>query len=223
LDLFSFRSLVFTASVTIKLAIGFFFSAACFAQHWELGGGFGYGWYHNGSIISTGGTATAGIRNRFAVTGVACEDLFEHFSGEIRYVFQDGDSFLENSVARGTVQAQSHTFTYDVLVQFRERQKKIRPFVAAGVGGKFYETTGPAPLIQPLPRIAGLTTNNQWTAVFDFGGGVKFRIAEHFVIRADLRDYITTFPNRLFSPVANATTRGIFHQVTPMIGVGVSF
>jgi len=36
------------------------------------------------------------------------------------------------------------------------------------------------------------------------GVGVKFQVAEHFVIPADVRDYITTFPNRLFSPVANA-------------------
>jgi opacity protein-like surface antigen len=214
---------VSTARVTTRLAIGFLFSASCFAQHWEIGGGSGYGWYHNGSIISPGGAATAGIRNRFIVTGAVSEDLYEHFSGEIRYVYQDGDTFLQNSTARGSVQAQSHTFTYDALFHFRERHEKIRPYVAGGAGGKYYETTGPTPLVQPLPRIAGLTTNSQWKAVFDFGGGVKFKVAEHFVIRADVRDYLTTFPNRLFSPVANAATRGIFHQITPMIGVGVSF
>src|SRR5262249_22780410 len=97
--------LLSTASV-IRLAIGLFVSAACFAQHGELGAGAGYGWYHNGSIISPGGTAQAGIRNRFVATAVGCEDLYQHFSGEIRYVYQDGDSFLENSTARGNVQAQ---------------------------------------------------------------------------------------------------------------------
>jgi len=66
-----------------------------------------------------------------------------------------------------SVQAQSHTFTYDALLHFLGRHEKIRPYVAGGVG-------------------------------------VKFQVAEHFVIPADVRDYITTFPNRLFSPVANA-------------------
>ena len=69
---------MFTASVTRKLSARFFIAGglitgACFAQNWEAGVGVGYGWYHNGSIISTGGTAAAGIRNRFVATGVVSD------------------------------------------------------------------------------------------------------------------------------------------------------
>jgi opacity protein-like surface antigen len=210
-----------------KLAIGLFLAAACLAQpseeKWEIGGGAGYGWYHNGSIISSGGTATAGIRNRFVATAVACENLYEHFSGEIRYVFHDGDTFLQSGPIRGTVQAQSHSFTYDVLFQIRKRRERVRPYAAAGVGAKYYVTTGPFPIPQPLPGIATLTTNNQWMALFDVGGGVKIRLSDHFLVRADFRDYITTFPSHLFSPVAHATTRGVFHQFTPMLGIGATW
>jgi hypothetical protein len=212
-----------TSRVRLKLGIGLWIAGACLAQNWEIGGGAGYGWYHNGSIISTAGTATAGIRNRFAATAVAGEDAFEHFAGEIRYVYHDGDTFLQNSTAKGTVQAQSHSLTYDVLVHWKPRQDRIRPFLAAGVGGKYYETTGPAPVPQPLPRIAVLTTQNQWMALFDFGGGIKFRLNDHVLIRGDLRDYITTFPTNLFLTVPNATSRGIFHQVTPLLGISATF
>jgi hypothetical protein len=52
---------------------------------------------------------------------------------------------------------------------------------------------------------------------------VRVRVRDHVTVRGDLRDYITTFPNRLFAPVANATVRGIFHQITPMFGIGVNF
>jgi opacity protein-like surface antigen len=188
-----------------------------------MGGGVGYGIYHNASIISTGGTADAGIRNRFTVSGYVTEDLFEHFSGEIRYVYHDGDTFLQNSAAKGTVQAQSHTITYDALIHLKPRGDRIRPFVGGGIGAKFYNTTGPVPVPQPLPRIAALTSQSEWKPAFDVGGGVRFRLGDHITLRGDFRDYITTFPKHLFIPVFGATARGIMHQFTPMFGIGANF
>ena len=198
-------------------------AGACFAQNWEVGGGAGYGDYHNGSIISTGGTASAGVKNRFAASGYVSEDMYQHFSGEVRYVYHDGDTFLSSGGVLGTVQAQSHTFTYNMFVHAFPRKSRVRPFFGGGVGGKYYESTGPAPVPQPFPKIAGMTTRSQWKPAFDFGGGVRVRVTDHFTVRGDLYDYITTFPNNLFVPVANATTRGIFHQVTPLFGLGVNF
>ena len=215
--------LLSTAIVTSKLVVGLLIAGACGAQDWEIGGGLGYGVYHNGSIISTGGTADAGIRNRFVATVYVTEDLFEHFSGEVRYVYHDGDSFLSSGSVQGTVQAQSHSMMYDALIHFKPRASRIRVFVGGGLGAKYYDTTGPAPSPQPLPKIAALTSESQWKPLFDVGGGVRIRIKEHFSVRGDLRDYITTFPNKLYAPVANATTRGIFHQFTPMFGIGVNF
>jgi hypothetical protein len=39
----------------------------------------------------------------------------------------------------------------------------------------------------------------------------------------DFRDYITVFPDRLFSPVSGATRQGMLHQFTPMFSVGYNF
>ena len=209
--------------MTLKLLVGLWMVGACGAQNWEAGGGAGYGSYHNGSIISSGGTADAGVRNRFVVTGYVTEDLFDHFSGEVRYVYHDGDTFLSSGAVKGTVQAHSHAMMYDAQIQFKPRGARIRPFVGGGFGAKYYESTGPTPVPQPLPRIAGITSQSQWKPLFDLGGGVRVRIMDHLTVRGDLHDYITVFPNRLFAPVANATTRGIFHQITPMFGIGVNF
>src|ERR1051326_2459713 len=116
------------------------FAGACGAQNWEMGVGLGYGVYHNGSIISSGGTADAGIKNRFTVTGYVTEDLFDPFSGEVRYVYHDGDTFLRSGSTQGIVQAQSHTLTYDALIHFKPRGARIRPYVAGGLGAKYYNT-----------------------------------------------------------------------------------
>jgi len=216
--------LVSTSIVTPKLLAGLLAASACVAQQpYEIGAGMGYGAYHNGSVISSGGTATAGIRNRFAATAVIGEDLFQHFSGEIRYLYHDGDTFLAAGAAKGNVQAQSHALHYDVLFHFKPRAARIRPFVAAGAGAKYYETTGPVPSPQPLPKIAGLTDQSQWKPLFTMGAGVKIRLGDHVIVRGDFRDYITVFPDRLFSPVEGATARGIFHQFTPLFGLSYGF
>jgi hypothetical protein len=48
-------------------------------------------------------------------------------------------------------------------------------------------------------------------------------LTDHFLVRADFRDYLTQFPKRQISPAANGTARGIFQQFTPMAGVSYVF
>jgi len=205
--------------VKLKLTAGFLIASTCLAQNWELGGGVGYGWYQNASIISPAGVATAGIGNRVVATGVVTENLYQHFSGEIRYVYHGGPTLLTSGGAGTGVSAQSHSLTYDVLAHLNPREAWIRPYVAAGIGAKFYDTVGRIPLLQPIPRIGVVTSNSQWVALFDFGGGVKFRVADHVILRADLRDYITSLPDRLFIPAVEGRRSGVLHQITPMIGL----
>ena len=198
-------------------------AGACFAQHYEIGGAIGYGVYHNGSIISAAGTAEAGIRNRIAASAVFGEDLYQHLSGEARYVYHDGDPFLSAGSAKGSIRGQSHALHYDVLFHLKPRRERIRPYAAGGVGAKLYETTGAAPVPQPLPRIAALATGSEWKPLFTVGGGVKVRISDHVMVRGDVRDYITMFPKALFTPVSGAKEHGIFHQFTPLFGLGYTF
>ncbi len=215
---------MFTARVTTKLVLaGLLAAAAGMAQNWELGGGVGYGVYRNGTISGAAGTATAGIRNQYAVTAAAGEDLFEHFSGEVRYVYQPGDTFLEAGSVKGSIAAYSHTFTYDAMLHLKPRASRMRPYAAFGAGAKYYGITGTTPRPQPLPAIAGLTTQSQWEPAFDFGAGVKFRVTEHFVVNGYVRDYVSLFPDRLFSPVGKASTSSVLHQVTPMFEIGYKF
>src|ERR1051326_2032232 len=101
---------------------------------WEFGGAFGYGVYRNGTIFGAGTSADAGIRNRFAAGWVVGEDLYNHLSGEIRYLYHDGHPFLSTSSVKSDIQGQSHAFHYDLLYHPTGRDRRLRPFVAGGVG-----------------------------------------------------------------------------------------
>ena len=209
--------------MSLKLLAALLFAAACFAQPYEIGGTIGYGIYRDGTVFGPGISAQAGIRNRFAAGCLVGEDLYEHISGEIRYLYQDGHPFLATSSAKSDMQGQSHAFHYDLLFHLSRRDRRFRPFVAGGVGIKGYIVAGPAPFPQPLPNIATLVTQDEWKLLVTVGGGVKYRLYKNLLLRGDFLDYLTAFPRRQILPAANNTARGIFQQFTPMFGVSYSF
>lgn len=215
---------VLTASVRAGILCGIVFAGTCCAQQWyEIGGLAGYGIYRDVRVNGPGPDVTAGIRNRFVAGALICEDLYEHLSGEVRYLYHDGDPFLSAGGAEANIQGQSHTFTYDFLFHLKDRDERLRPYVAAGAGGKYYRTTGPAPGTQPFPQFATLVHTDDWKLVVDLGVGVKYRLQRNVIVRAEFRDYVTPFPKKIFAPAASATDRGLFQQFTPMVGVSYSF
>jgi len=209
--------------VNVKLLAGILCAGACLAQEWEVGGSIGYGIYRDVRVNGPGADATVGIRNRFAAGAVVAENQYEHISGEVRYLFQDGDPFLSRNGVQANIQGQSHTLTYDVMFHIRQREARLRPYGTLGLGGKFYRTTGPEPFVQPAPNVAFLAHDNEWKVVVAVGGGVSYRFQNHLVLRADFLDYITPFPKLLFVPVTSGTARGLFQQFTPMLGVAYGF
>ena len=208
--------------VIVKLTI-FLWAASCFAQQYELGATIGYGWYRNGTVIAPGGKAAAGFGNRFTAGAILGEDLYEHISGELRYLYQDGDPFLSSGGRKVNIQGQSHAVHYDLLFHVRKREERLRPYGTVGGGIKYFRTTGPAPQPQPFPAIASLVNNNQVRWLVTAGAGIKYRLARHAVLGGEFLDYISPCPNRLFIPARNGTGRGIFHQFTPMFGLSYSF
>jgi len=113
--------------------------------------------------------------------------------------------------------------TCGLLFHFKPREHRWRPFLAGGTGAKEYVIAGPEPFPQPIPQIASLTTNDVWKVVFSVGGGVKYRLRPHMLLRAEFRDYLTTFPRQQIVPAPHNTARGIFEQFTPLFGVSYTF
>jgi hypothetical protein len=218
---------VCTLGVSLKHVAALFLCGVgvqvCWAQNYEFGGTIGYGFYRDGTIYAPGAEVQAGIRNRFAAGVQFGQDLYDYVSGEVRYLYQDGHPFLSADGVRTDIQGQSQALTYDLLFHFRDRSHKFRPFLAGGLGAKDYVIAGPAPSPQLVPNIAILTTTDQWKFATTVGGGVKYRIQEHILLRLDFLDYITTFPKQQIMPAPNNTARGIFEQFTPLFGVSYVF
>jgi opacity protein-like surface antigen len=198
------------------------FASACLAQQYEVGADVGYGIYHNGTIFSADGTAKAGIRNRFTAGILLGKEVSKYIAIEFDYLYHDGHPFLEAPGVRTDIQGQSHTLTMQGLFYFKPREHRWRPFLAGGAGAKDYVIAGPAPFPQPIPQIASLTTNDVWKVAFSVGGGVKYRLIPHMLLRAEFRDYLTTFPRQQIVPAPHNTARGIFEQFTPMVGISYS-
>jgi len=207
------------------LLVAVLFSGACLGQEqpYELGGTIGYGLYRHATVYSSDGTATAGVRNRFVAGMVFTENMYEYLSGEIRYLYQDGNPYLKSGGVLAQVQGQSHALNYDLLFHFRPRRARIRPYMAAGMGAKDYVVTGPEPFPQPLPNIATLTNHDELKLLYSVGFGVKYCWGRNVLLRFDFRDYMTPFPKQVIVPAPHGTDRGIFEQFTPMFGVGYQF
>ena len=207
----------------MKYAIVILLAGAAFAQQYEIGANIGYGFYRDGTIFSDSGTAQAGIRNRFAA-GIFLGDEFSNFvSAEFQYLYHDGHPFLQAPGVKSDIQGNSDSLTCDLLFHFRTREHRWRPFLAGGSGAKEYVIAGPEPFPQPIPQIASLTANDVWKVVFSVGGGLKFRLIPHMLLRAEFRDYLTTFPRQQIVPAPHNTARGIFEQFTPLFGVSYKF
>jgi hypothetical protein len=194
-------------------------SSACFAQQYEVGANLGYGIYRDGTIFASGSTSQTGVRNRFAAGILLGDELTKYISAEFHYLYQDGHPFLDVARTKADIQGQSHALTADLLFHFKPPDHRWRPFLDGGAGAKDYVIAGPAPYPQPFPQVASLIANDVWKVAFSAGGGIKFRLIPHMLLRAEFRDYITTFPRQQIVPAPHNTARGVFEQFTPLFGI----
>jgi len=212
---------ILLSSATIALGL----SSACVAQQpgWEVGGAVGFGIMRNASIDSGSGTATAGVDNRFVAGAVVGQDLYRHFSGELRYVFRDDDLVLKSGGQKVNMDGDSHLVHYDVLFHPTSKEARIRPFFAAGGGVRLFRATGQEYVNQPFSDFALLTKTNEVKPLISVGGGVKAKLTDHTVLRLDFREYISPFPEELFATAPGAKIRGWLFDSVPMAGVSFVF
>jgi len=211
-------------SITITVALALSFAGACAAQEWEVGGMASYGFYKNLTIASPVGSAVAGFSNGTAFGAVLGHSSSGRVSGEFRYTYSNADLKLSSGGTDASFNGVAHIIHYDLVLHPRARHgSKVMPFLAAGGGMKLYRGTGHEVTYQPLETIALLTKTQQIKPMLSVGGGLKMILGPRLVLRAEVRDYITTFPNKIIVPVPGTKANGWLNDFVPMIGISYIF
>lgn len=192
---------------------------AMFAQRWEVGGGAGGGFYTSESVTADGGSASAKIGSNLAASAWLGNNLAGNWGGELRGDFQLGSLELNQGGTQATFAARSYAMHYDFVWHASPVGSKIRPFVAVGAGVKVYSGTGSQVAYQPLSNFALLTQAQDITPLISAGGGVKIQVSPHLQLRAELHDFLTTFPKQVIVPAQGAKVGGWMQDFVPMVGV----
>lgn len=210
-----------TAVLIVVLSLGL--ASAALAAEYEIGGIAGGG-FTNGLGVSSGvGTATTGFKPGATFGAFVGNNLYPHLSGEVHYTYQMSDLKLSSGGNEVTFSGMSHAVHYDFVYYPAKLRSKTQPFVAAGGGIKLYRGTGAESAYQPLNNFAYLTKAQDLRPLFTVGGGVKYQIGPRLYFRAEVRDYITPFPNKVITPAPGAKISGWLQDFVPMFGISFSF
>ena len=195
----------------------------CAAQQWELGGALGYGIYKNQQVTSGTTEGTAGFGHGLAFSINGGQDLYRYIGGEIRYTHRTNDLKLSSEGTDVRFSGESHAIHYDLLLNTAPKGSRIRPFVAVGGGLKVFRGTDQESEFQPLNHLAVLTRTHQVKPLISVGAGLRIALSRNGLLRLDVRDYITPFPDEVIVPVPPARIKGWLHDFVPMIGIGLVF
>ena len=193
------------------------------AQRWEFGGVGGAAVFRPAEATAANAKADAGFANGYAFGVFLGNNVNEYIGGEVRYLYGRSDLELKSGSVKATMSGATHTAHYDVLVHFAKTSAAVRPFAAVGGGMRLYQGTGMERAAQPLANLGLLTHASQWKPVVSFGGGVKVRLGSRATLRAEFRDYLTPFPEKVIAPAPRASIKGWLHGMTALFGIGYVF
>jgi len=197
--------------------------AACYAQRGYIGGAAGYSVAKGLTVTNAAGSAETGLKPGAALGAFAGHNLYDYFSGELRYLYRFSDLKLSSGGTEITFSGMSHAVHYDLLIFGRGRDAPVRPFAAVGGGVRYYRGTGKEHAVQPLSTFAILTKTSEVKGLLTAGGGVEVKVAPHVFLRLEFRDYITPVPKLVIAPVPGAKIKGWLHDFTPLGGISFGF
>jgi hypothetical protein len=204
---------------TIRFAILALSVGACFGQQWEVGGGGGLSFVPGVNVDSTKGSATAGFQTGAAFGALLGQSLYRHLGGEVRYGYMRSNLQLKSGGETANFTGTSHVIHYDLLFQTRRGDAPAQFFAAVGGGMRIFRGTGKEAAYQPLSQFGYFTKTQELKPMADFGAGVKVRLSRKVLLRAEFRDYLTTFPEEIIAPAPGAKFGKILHDFVPMVWI----
>ena len=169
--------------------------------------------------------ASASVDTQTSLTGGIwlANNATGHWGGEVRLGYSRGDLQLTSGSSTATFNSEAYDMHYDFQWYPVRSESRIRPYVAAGAGIKYYRGIGNEVEFQPLSQFALLSKTNQLKPMLSVGGGLKFRVTDRFGVRVEVHDYLTTFPGNLIVPNNGSKISGWMQDIVPMVGVSYLF
>jgi outer membrane protein W len=196
--------------------------AAC-AQKWEFGGGAGESFYPANTVTNGAATASVDVATNIAGSLWLANSIGEHWGGEVRLDYSRGNLQLSSGGTQVAFGSEAYAMHYDFQYHFTRVSSRVRPYLAAGAGVKYYRGIGTEVAFQPLSQFALLTKTTELKPVLSVGGGLKFRITDHFGLRVEVHDFMTTIPENIIVPNAGSKISGWMQNIVPMAGISYLF
>jgi hypothetical protein len=198
----------------LLLAIG-----AVHAQNREVGVLGGGAFLPGVSVQGAPAPVSAGLEPGAVAGAFFGQDLYSHWSGEIRYLFELRNLRFSSGGTAVSFSGRAHVLQYELQYHLRPRSERVRPFLAVGGGMKLFQGTGKENAYQPLMQYAWLTRTEELKPLLTIGAGLKFYVARRMILHVDLRDQITGFPSKVIAPAPGMAIKGWLHDFVPTVGL----
>ena len=195
----------------------------CAAQQWEFGVGGGGGFLNTVPVSSASGSARSGFQSGPSASAFFGQDLYPHLSGEVHYAFMPSSLSLTSSGTSASFSGDAHAIDYELVVHTSRRAKRVQYFAALGGGMKIFRGTGQEQAYQPLSQFGYFTKTQAVKPMAVAGGGIRFLLSPHVILRTEFRDYLTPFPTAIIAPAPGAKFGSLLHDLVPMVEISYAW
>ena len=193
------------------------------AEEWEIGGAVGYGYLLDANVTRDAATAKAGLEGSPSISVYASHREYRLFGGDFYYSYRPGDLKLSSGGTKVNFESLSHLIHYDVTIHPSRGEGRFQPYIGVGGGIRVVQGTGREAAFQPLNNFAVLSRTQEILPLLSVAVGARTKLSNHMAIRFEFRDNITPFPGRVIFANRLANPGKWWHDLTPQIGLGVTF
>jgi hypothetical protein len=176
------------------------------------------GLLNNVAVTGAPGAATAGFAPGLVAGAFLGENLYNHFSGEIRYEYMQSDLQLKSAGQTATFNGNSQAIHYDV-VYHTAGESPVRFFGAVGGGMKFFSGTEAEEAYQPLSQYGYFTKTQKAKPALTVAAGLTFKLGSKLHLRAEVRDFTSAFPTAVLTPPQGVKYGSLLNEVVPMVSL----
>jgi len=177
------------------------------AQMAEISMNFGQSLFRNERLGTSipGASQFFKVKDGFRIGARLTFNSYRFMGHEIVYAYSRSKLGLTDSSEQ--VGMPTHQYGYNLLIYVTPEGAPVRPFVTGG--GHFSSFYPPGTSVYSGTGVTKFGAN--------YGAGLKVKVSPLFLVRIDIRDYVTTKPFDLYDK------KGALHQIEASAGLGVHF